>query len=334
MKKTETIPTSWKNESQDGNFPAGRKSAEDASGFSENYKIEIAKLGQNISEVDERLSFLGPYSYETDLLECQNRMNSMAIHRIFIGARLCRIQEHEGRERFVETINILNIKKTAAYEAVIAALKFINEQGEIKFPNLATLGIRKINALTYLDDADLEILDNGKSVNGLSIETVKNGSARKLESAIKELKAQNEALSKMIVKKKEENLQLTDQLEEMEKQVNRPVDWSARSAEILSELNKILMDASQLNGRLNALVDEVHGMQETEWTKEESVCLQQAKFVASTISDDASVTVDRLDWLAPKVNAAFFPGLNFNRGHADDADDADYTVVDGEGEDA
>nr|WP_321294583.1 hypothetical protein [uncultured Sphaerochaeta sp.] len=335
MKNTETIPAGRKTRIDTDIIPRVEKyTADELEGLTEEDRSEIAKLGEDVYDIDQKFAFLGPYSFEVDIVECHSVAITIINHRLHIGARLCRIRAHEGQKRFQEAIGNLGIKKSWAYCAIAAAAKYLNETGGIKYPNIVALGNKKSDALTYFNDPELEILDAGGSVNGMTIETIDSKSSREVEKAIKKLKAQNEALSKMIVKKKEENLQLTDQLEEMEKQVNRPVDWSARSAEILAELNKILMEASQLNGRLNALVDEVHGMQETEWTKEESVCLQQAKFVASTISDDASVTVDRLDWLAPKVNAAFFPGLNFNRGHADDADDADYTVVDGEGEDA
>lgn len=212
-----------------------------------------------------------------------------------------------------------------------AAAKFVNDKGAVKYQRLAQLSVTKIYDLAMEDDELLKELEEGRTVAGLKLADVDRMSTRELRAKLRDIKKDKAASEELVRQKNAKIDELEKKLIAMEAEGKSAVDWSARSAEILAELNKILMEASQLNGRLNALVDEVHGMQETEWTKEESVCLQQAKFVASTISDDASVTVDRLDWLAPKVNAAFFPGLNFNRGHADDAD---YTVVDGEGEDA
>ncbi len=296
----------------------------------------IVKLHENQLIVNSLLGYVGDRGYSLEsavsAIELGLQIGSSSV--IAIGSALLAIKENEEHGKFLKIIENFQLDKRTCQNYMKVALRMLNDEGYIKYKNIAKSQYSKILNLMVLDDEELKELDAGGTVAGLTLEAINESSVSEMRKKLKDKTKELNEKTKLLADKNVELDGYRARLEELENGPKPLVDWSARSAEILSELNKILMEASQLNGRLNALVDEIHGMEETEWTKEESVCLQQAKFVASTISDDASVTVDRLDWLAPKVNAAFFPGLNFNRGHADEADDADYTVVDGEGEDA
>lgn len=296
----------------------------------------IVKLHENQLIVNNLLGYVGDRGYSLEsavsAIELGLQIGSSSV--IAIGSALLAIKENEEYGKFLKVVEDFALDKRTYQNYMKVAFRMLNDEGYVKYKNIAKSQYSKILNLMVLDDEELKELDSGGTVAGLTLETINESSVKEMRKKLKDKSKELDEKNKLLADKNVEIDGYKAKLKELENGPKPAVDWSARSAEILSELNKILMEASQLNGRLNALVDEVHGMQETEWTKEESVCLQQAKFVASTISDDASVTVDRLDWLAPKVNAAFFPGLNFNRGHADEADDADYTVVDGEGEDA
>lgn len=296
----------------------------------------IVKLHENQLIVNNLLGYVGDRGYSLEsavsAIELGLQIGSSSV--IAIGSALLAIKENEEYGKFLKVVEDFALDKRTYQNYMKVAFRMLNDEGYVKYKNIAKSQYSKILNLMVLDDEELKELDSGGTVAGLTLETINESSVKEMRKKLKDKSKELDEKNKLLADKNVEIDGYKAKLKELENGPKPAVDWSARSAEILSELNKILMEASQLNGRLNALVDEVHGMQETEWTKEESVCLQQAKFVASTISDDASVTVDRLDWLAPKVNAAFFPGLNFNRGHADEADDADYTVVDGEGEEA
>jgi len=316
-------------------FQSGKPKSDNVVRFgSDGNTSDMVALSKQDQQIDSVYGFIGEYSYEADVSGLKDDLSVSAMRMLAAGCRLIRIKEHEEHGKFVFALEAVGIEPRMANRFMNAAAKFVNDKGAVKYQRLAQLGVSKIYDLAMEDDELLKELEEGRTVAGLKLADVDKMSVRELRAKLRDIKKDKAASEELVRQKNAKIDELEKKLIAMEAEGKPAVDWSARSAEILSELNKILMEASQLNGRLNALVDEVHGMQETEWTKEESVCLQQAKFVASTISDDASVTVDRLDWLAPKVNAAFFPGLNFNRGHADEADDADYTVVDGEGEDA
>lgn len=164
----------------------------------------VAELVEGIRKTDAMLPFLGEYSYESEVAALKTEIVTSANLILTIGCRLLRLKEHEAHGRFMEACNAVGIGRTQAQRFMSCALRFVSaDTGKVKFPQLLNLNACKIYELCMLDDDDLDALDGGQSVSGITLDDVEKMSTRELRRKLRDANDSKEAYEAVVRKKDE-----------------------------------------------------------------------------------------------------------------------------------
>lgn len=291
------------------------------SNSTENGLINLSKevkdeIGKSIIErkkvlerLGEKFSFLDDYVYENELANLIEDVRTSTTRMLFAGCRLIRIKELEERGNFLNAVEKTGLNVRTAQRMMTAAFKFIDDSGNLKYQNLAQLGITKIYDLAIEDDEVLEELEEGKTIANLNLDAADKMTTHELRQKLRDMRKDKNATEELVKKKDEKINELEKKLIEVESE--KTYDWSEKGKQILTDLNEILTQMSIYNGKLNKVLDDIKEFDNENFSKEASALFSHAKNTASNIYDDAGQTVERLNWLAPHVPAGFLPGFNF-----------------------
>ena len=175
--------------------------------------------------------------YEIDRIENEIRFyqDQAGTSLLEMGRRLIRIKNHEDHGRFMRTLENVGIAYRSAAYAMVAAKKFSNVQVT------AHLGSEKLRILTVLDENDIEILEKGGSVKGVTLDDIDRMTTQEVRATLrrerKKLKEQRKTQEDAIAKKEEKINELEQQLRYQE-----PPTKEHLAAVALEPLKKKLFD--------------------------------------------------------------------------------------------
>ncbi|MDG2949331.1 DUF3102 domain-containing protein [Bisgaard Taxon 10/6] len=130
---------------------------------------------------------------------CQRTMVESMLE---FGRVLIILKEHMAHGKFQETLeHEFNVTPRAAQKFMQATLKFCGEGLQDTTPKLVQLGKSKLLELVTQDDDDLKELAEGGTVAGLKLDEVDRMSVQELRKALRNAKAEKEAMGKVLANK-------------------------------------------------------------------------------------------------------------------------------------
>ncbi|WP_443092543.1 DUF3102 domain-containing protein [Basfia succiniciproducens] len=130
---------------------------------------------------------------------CQRTMVESMLE---FGRVLIILKEHMVHGKFQETLeHEFDVTPRAAQKFMQATLKFCGEGLQNTTPKLVQLGKSKLLELVTQDDDDLKELAEGGTVAGLKLDEVDRMSVQELRKALRNAKAEKEAMGKVLANK-------------------------------------------------------------------------------------------------------------------------------------
>lgn len=127
---------------------------------------------------------------------------SMVESMLEFGRILIILKEHMAHGKFQETLeNEFNVTPRAAQKFMQATLKFCGEGLQDTTPKLVQLGKSKLLELVTQDDDDLKELAEGGTVAGLKLDEIDRMTRDELRKALRNAKAEKEAMGKVLANK-------------------------------------------------------------------------------------------------------------------------------------
>lgn len=226
------------------------------------YPQELATVAENIHKTDAMFSFLGDYTYEGEVAAIRNDLITSANSMLSAGCRLLRLKEHEGHGRFRKALEELGINRETSRRLMNTAMKFVADNGSVKYPHLLQQSVSKIYELALLDDDDLKDLDEGKPVAEIDVDEVDRMTVRDLRKKVREARKEREALENVIKSKSEKLDELEKEIalkeqassdEEEKRYVPQPEDVNA----LRNEITLLATDSYDLYQRMVSLADRI-----------------------------------------------------------------------------
>jgi hypothetical protein len=153
---------------------------------------------QQLSQVSAQYGDNLPYSYDRVLNECAFFMEQSAKAAIELGNRLILLKEMEGHGKFMKALDELGLSNGTAHNVMRTALKLSNFQTSGNLLSSAK-SRSKVFELMILDNEELQALDEGQTVAGITLDDVDRMSVRELRAALRanreDLKAKDAVLS-------------------------------------------------------------------------------------------------------------------------------------------
>ena len=226
------------------------------------YPQELATVAENIHKTDVMFSFLGEYTFEGEVTAIRNDLTTSANSMLSAGCRLLRLKEHEGHGRFRKALEDLGVGRGTANRLMNTAMKFVSDNGSVKYPRLMQQSVSKIYELALLDDDNLKDLDEGKSVAEIEVDEIDRMTVRDLRKKIREARKEREALENVIKSKSEKLDELEKEIalkeqassdEEEKRYVPQPEDVNA----LRNEITLLATDSYDLYQRMVSLADRI-----------------------------------------------------------------------------
>ncbi|MCL2601349.1 MAG: hypothetical protein FWD91_00900 [Treponema sp.] len=139
----------------------------------------VVKMQESIETADEL--YLDGKSYDLDRIgdEVSFYQKQAGESLIEIGKRLILVKHHEDHGKFQAFIEKYGMAYRSAAYAMTAARKFANVQ------SIAHLGTTKMIALSVLDDDDVETLEKGGSIKGMTVDDIDRMTVRELKENLR-----------------------------------------------------------------------------------------------------------------------------------------------------
>jgi hypothetical protein len=128
-----------------------------------------------------------------------------------LGKRLLILKELTPHGEFKERVKLLGIEYTTATRFMSATYKFSNVGSNQLLKAAGTQ--TKLLELLVLDDGEIEALESGESVRGVTLDAIETMSVSELKKALREARKESEAAESIIRKKDEKLNELDRQLE-------------------------------------------------------------------------------------------------------------------------
>lgn len=163
-------------------------------------KKDLAKADERTKQlavIDEKFGGVEPYQRDRVLAEAAFFKRQAGQSCFELGKRLILLKEHEGHGKFLPALEALKISARAAQRCMVTAAKFG------KYDTLTHLNQSKLLEMSMLDDADLEQLDKGGTVAGLTFDKIDEMTVAELKTQLKKVEDENADLNTLIAKKDE-----------------------------------------------------------------------------------------------------------------------------------
>lgn len=165
-----------------------------------------------------------PYDRTRITNETKFYMAQSAEAMLEAGKRLVLLKEHEEHGNFTKILDQeLGLPVRTAQAMMQASVKYLS-LGETKAQTFAHLGKSKLLALMSQDDEELEALTEGGTVAGLTLDEMDKMSVRDLKKALKEAKADQDAVRKVSADKDKKINELSEKLEKSEAKSKKEVE--------------------------------------------------------------------------------------------------------------
>lgn len=228
--------------------------------------IDVAALEHDAAKADQHHAMVAaidatygigvPYSFDATVAQLQMVVANTGQLLLEMGRLLVLVREHEPQARFEEALERTNLSPRFARRAMQAAVKFSGNQG--KELVAARLGSTKLLELMSEDDADLEVLADGGTLAGKTLDDIDRMSVRDLKNALRKERsdrvADRETNEKLIERKDKKINSLDRQLKGWDRSAARE-----KAEQLLVGVDEHVIEAkaalNKLEQTLGALFD-------------------------------------------------------------------------------
>lgn len=171
--------------------PAGLHGVTDAA---DQHHAMLDAHATQLAALDARLGLDVPYDYETYIAAGRDSVAVMG-ERLFVIGRICiAIKEHEPHGRFGEALDRIGVKPRFAQTCMQAAIKYLGSDSRKLIAG--RLASTKLLELVSEADDELDVLGEGGTLVGLTLDEIDKMSVRELKDALrKERKATADELA-------------------------------------------------------------------------------------------------------------------------------------------
>lgn len=139
----------------------------------------LVRMDEDIKAAEELYADGTPYELERIENELRFYKEQAGSAFLEMGKRLIRVKAHEGHGGFLKTLENLEMAPRSAQHMMAAARRFSNA------PTWAHLESSKLKALSVLDDDEIEKLERGEPVRGVTVDRLHQMSVRELRETVK-----------------------------------------------------------------------------------------------------------------------------------------------------
>lgn len=207
-----------------------------------------AQASANARAVAQQLHYNGPLDpnvLQQGIVESKARIGA---ELFAIGARLLLLREQCAHGEFVLRLEALNIDPRAARKYMQVALKFSKTA---TVAALDGLSLSKLLELAMLDDETLDVLESDGTVLGFKPDELDQMSVREMRVALREAKANGEAMGGLLAAKDNELNKLKG------KKVREKISPEELMAHKARPLYELIASAEILSTKLSAAVGQV-----------------------------------------------------------------------------
>ncbi|WP_113411333.1 DUF3102 domain-containing protein [Escherichia coli] len=156
-----------------------------------------------------------PYERDRIVHEARFYMAQSAEAMLEAGKRLIILKENEPHGEFTDILeNELGLAPQVARRMMQASVKFLgNGDEQPKRSALSVLGKTKLYELMVLDDEELDVLADGGTVAGATLDDIDRMTSRELKAALREARETNAAQQRVLADKNEKIDSLSTRLE-------------------------------------------------------------------------------------------------------------------------
>jgi hypothetical protein len=141
--------------------------------------IAVDNMAEDIVTADNQYGDGMPYDLDRMENEIRFWQDQAGQSLLEMGKRFIRIKAHEGHGRFMKVIEDLGMAERSVRYAMAAARKFSDRQ------SISDLGNTKMIALSVLDEDDIQKLDAGGVVAGMTLDGIGRMSTRELRENLR-----------------------------------------------------------------------------------------------------------------------------------------------------
>jgi hypothetical protein len=139
----------------------------------------VEVMAADIKAAEEQFADGMPYELERIENEIRFFQDKAGEALLEMGKRLIRVKAHEGHGQFLASLERLGLAERSAQYAMVAARKFSNT------PTLAYLESSKMKALTVLDDDEIDTLEKGGPIAGMTLDDIGRMSVKELRDNLR-----------------------------------------------------------------------------------------------------------------------------------------------------
>lgn len=181
-----------------------------------------------------------------------------------LGTHLLLLKEQTPHGEFTNRVELLGFDPSLARKLMSATLKFAKQETS---PVLKTVKSQsKLLELVVLDDDDIQTINEGGSVGEVSLDTIETMSVRELKKALRDAKADKEAVDLLLQKKDQKINELDSELTkakspvQIKKRAETEIQQLAKKA--LEEANTACLtmhnDTVRFTNSINSVLDTIN----------------------------------------------------------------------------
>jgi hypothetical protein len=191
--------------------------------------------------------------YDIDRLENEIRFwqEQAGLSLLEMGKRFIRIKAHEAHGRFMQTLENVGMTDRAVRYAMLAARKFSDRK------SISDLGTTKMIALSVLDEDEIQVLEDGGDIAGMTLDDINRMSTRELRRNLREKDAklnveqeartQERALQEQVIRQKEAKI---NELEQQLRHQQPPAKEQLAKAALDDLTKEYTCTLAEVNGAL------------------------------------------------------------------------------------
>ncbi|MGQ0329775.1 DUF3102 domain-containing protein [Citrobacter portucalensis] len=183
--------------------------------LSDGLNVSLNAMTEHRLEIMQQFGDGLPYERDRIVHETRFYMAQSAEAMLEAGKRLVILKENEPHGDFINILeNDLGLEPRVARRMMQASVKFLgNGDQNSKRTALTVLGKTKLYELMVLDDEELDVLADGGTVAGATLDDIDRMTSRELKAALREARETNAAQQRVLADKNEKIDTLSTKLE-------------------------------------------------------------------------------------------------------------------------
>lgn len=277
--------------------------------YKEIENVDINKLREGVTvwtEIEERFGDGKPFDRDRIVVECKEIGIKVKTHVIELGRRLVLLKKLGAHGSWYETLEEIGIPSRTATRYMGLAIKYLNDKGVMKYKELEGLTQKKLEALSDLEDSEIEQMVEDGSIANIHLDELQTMGYSELRQKIKDYKSEKKALEDQITEKNKK-------IDEMDREIARlknPTEWSDRAKEMSTEIN-VIRGAFMIElNKLTLILNEIEETVPPDKSNEQDVLIKDAIYTIQYAIEQLNLTMEGYDGMVPYPNEAFMARFN------------------------